>query len=473
MDAFKHLLNDGASEGELAEAERHLGQPLPLEWREIYRKHNGEKKGAGVLGGLSWSPLAEMVSHWRGWKELEADFQEEDGHFSEPPGAVQECYIHSGWIPFAHDHAGNHLGIDLAPGPRGRQGQIICFGRDQEVKRVLFPSAHEFWRSVAEAFRAGRVPDLLAEAEDSSSLAEDWPEGLSPRWRELVDKPREFLKSRQLYLIKKGLSDLEGLRGCLNLLELSIAKNEVRELTPLARLKNLRELIANDNPIEDLSPLAGLRQLRKLSLSGTRVRDLAPLGKLEQLKELDLSDTLVTDLAGLPCGLQELSLPEGVQDYAILGQLPKLRTLGLVGVPAGLKEWKGVRELTIRVRPGDELTALAGLKKVQSLRLHGAVTSDFLSGMDGLRELSLHHCNLPDLDALKGKTRFTNLLARDSEVANLDGLLECPALKKVTVSFDHFFYLKDRLKADFSSICGPMSERQEDLWMAYLDSAEP
>jgi hypothetical protein len=38
---------------------------------------------------------------------------------------------------------GNYLGVDMAPGVQGHEGQVINFGRDEDVKAVLADSLAE------------------------------------------------------------------------------------------------------------------------------------------------------------------------------------------------------------------------------------------------------------------------------------------------------------------------------------------
>ena len=44
----------------------------------------------------------------------------------------------------AEDWGGNHFGIDLSPGPDGRRGQVINFGRDEDLKVVMAPNLEAF-----------------------------------------------------------------------------------------------------------------------------------------------------------------------------------------------------------------------------------------------------------------------------------------------------------------------------------------
>ncbi|AET37835.1 Smi1p Ecym_2079 [Eremothecium cymbalariae DBVPG len=61
-----------------------------------------------------------------------------------PPLAVQPVYAHPGWIPMVTDQAGNHIGVDLAPGPKGKYAQVILFGRDFDTKFVVADNWGDF-----------------------------------------------------------------------------------------------------------------------------------------------------------------------------------------------------------------------------------------------------------------------------------------------------------------------------------------
>ena len=68
---------------------------------------------------------------------------------------VDPAYINSRWIPLTADGSGNHIGLDLDPWPRGRVGQVILFGRDEDVKVVLAESLGKFLEWIAGLLEGG------------------------------------------------------------------------------------------------------------------------------------------------------------------------------------------------------------------------------------------------------------------------------------------------------------------------------
>ena len=80
-----------------------------------------------------------------------------------PEGTVDPAYINPRWIPLTHDGSGNHIGLDFDPWPAGRIGQVILYGRDEEVKAVLAESLGGFLDWLAGLLENGNF-SLEAEA---------------------------------------------------------------------------------------------------------------------------------------------------------------------------------------------------------------------------------------------------------------------------------------------------------------------
>ncbi|KAI5279250.1 Cell wall assembly regulator, partial [Ascosphaera acerosa] len=108
------------------------------------------------------------------WRQQLLDKQD-----SHPPRAVQKAYVHPAWIPLARDWGGNNIAVDLAPGPAGKWGQVIVFGRDFDCKYVVARSWAAFLAAVADDFYSPWV----SVDEDSGDLK------LTPFRRQNVEPP--------------------------------------------------------------------------------------------------------------------------------------------------------------------------------------------------------------------------------------------------------------------------------------------
>lgn len=148
LPAIAADLNPGASPAALASLEAKIGQALPPEAREFYQLHDGQKGEApGFFYGLEFLALNQVANQWQTWADIVADDPELPGSIpgsSTPPGAIREVYVDLAWIPVAHDFSGNHLALDLNPGPQGQRGQVINYGPDENDKYVLAPSLTDF-----------------------------------------------------------------------------------------------------------------------------------------------------------------------------------------------------------------------------------------------------------------------------------------------------------------------------------------
>lgn len=167
LDAWyaAHLLKDEyrfnppATDSELDAFERLVRLRLPRSYRQLYRWHDGEHDDRfGHFYGMPMLPLKQAAFQWKSWIEVLADLggnRYEMPGGSWPEGAVDPAYINPGWIPLTHDGSGNHIGLDLDPWPNGRVGQVIIFGRDEDVKAVLAESLGKFLEWIATLLESG------------------------------------------------------------------------------------------------------------------------------------------------------------------------------------------------------------------------------------------------------------------------------------------------------------------------------
>ncbi|MEU3603167.1 SMI1/KNR4 family protein [Streptomyces sp. NPDC006798] len=131
----------GATEGELAAAERRLGVELPAELKALYRVTRGRwedrpydpeaaRREARAVGCELLPPddlyIADAASRPAPWGHaaLEAVVT--------PPGAAVQGLVGSpGWLAFGDNGGGDRLAVDLTPGPGGHLGQIIRISHEE------------------------------------------------------------------------------------------------------------------------------------------------------------------------------------------------------------------------------------------------------------------------------------------------------------------------------------------------------
>ncbi|ODQ51914.1 cell wall assembly and cell proliferation coordinating protein, partial [Saitoella complicata NRRL Y-17804] len=159
---------------DVEELEQQLGVSLPRDVVESLYVHDGQERGGyptGILFGVTLLDCEEILEEWNLWRSVagrddeallsggEAAAQVQAilaKQSSRPEGAVKHRYAHPGWVPLGKDFQGNNIGVDLAPGPTGRWGQIILFGRDQDVKYVIARSWGSLLAGVADELDGGK-----------------------------------------------------------------------------------------------------------------------------------------------------------------------------------------------------------------------------------------------------------------------------------------------------------------------------
>ncbi|KAM4056288.1 SMI1 / KNR4 family protein [Hirsutella rhossiliensis] len=195
-------LCEGATTNDLNDLEHQLDCSLPQDVRDSLMIHDGQERGGnptGIIFGSMLLDCEEIVQEWETWRKVNQQFlpdmanaqpttpSKAFGGSSEasssrqrpsssstgsnadewrqnllsrqdsvPTGAVQKTYAHVGWIPLVRDWGGNNLAVDLAPGPGGRWGQVVMFGRDYDTKYVVARSWAAFLALVADDLNSGK-----------------------------------------------------------------------------------------------------------------------------------------------------------------------------------------------------------------------------------------------------------------------------------------------------------------------------
>lgn len=141
-------INPGAAESEIKDLEAHIGVLLPEDLKQFLIIHNGQKDdGVGIVFGEQILSIESIRRCWNDWRDIDEEEMNEDCADlmgSSPEGYIKPMYTNKNWIPLTHDWGGNHIGIDYVPDVKGQQGQIIAFGRDEDIKRLVAVNFTEF-----------------------------------------------------------------------------------------------------------------------------------------------------------------------------------------------------------------------------------------------------------------------------------------------------------------------------------------
>lgn len=199
-------LGDPVTNNDITHAEEDLEISFPASVKVSLRIHDGQEDmesmtgTSGLIYGLQLMTLDQIVAMTQAWRNVASNLKKRQNQSSQPsssrasmegnsassmemnpnlpgstagvqrnqfklpfipqqksipPEAIQAVYAHAAWIPMVTDHAGNHIGVDLAPGINGVYGQVIIFGRDFDTKFVVAQSWGEFLLSFANDLEEG------------------------------------------------------------------------------------------------------------------------------------------------------------------------------------------------------------------------------------------------------------------------------------------------------------------------------
>lgn len=223
-------LGDGCTQNDINELEHELDCSLPQDVRDSLCIHDGQERGGrptGIIFGCMLLDCEEIVQEWKNWRVVNEEYlsgqPQAQSHYpvkgvnaasssssstsnqsqngtskmwrqelldrqdSQPPKAIQKAYAHPSWIPLARDWGGNNIAVDLAPGPMGKWGQVILFGRDYDCKYVISRSWGVFLSVVADDMESDKV--FVDEESGELKLREFKAQNVEPgyldilRWR--------------------------------------------------------------------------------------------------------------------------------------------------------------------------------------------------------------------------------------------------------------------------------------------------
>ena len=137
---YGFCLNEPASEEELGQVQRQVGQTLPDDVRALYLLADGQSRGEQCLplfgDGYWFLSLDEMASWWQMNLEVHQGEMSAEAMYGRQ-GAVYGYDWHPAWVPLASRERGDSLVIDFVPTPMGASGQIVRYRDDDEDRDHL------------------------------------------------------------------------------------------------------------------------------------------------------------------------------------------------------------------------------------------------------------------------------------------------------------------------------------------------
>lgn len=215
LPLLRASLRPPASESEIDAFEALIGRTLPQDVRDLYRLADGQipfQFYPGIFLSLPFNPLGVVTRDWRFAVDAIQHTESNTDEFlsSFPPGAVRALHYNTAWVPISDDAGGNHLAIDLDPGPAGNVGQLIITGTDEQERVRVAPSLGVFLHWAAGEMEAGNFAPARSEERPMSDadrerfsaglpvVVADDPSEDDWRWRNeghLHDGLRNYLKS--------------------------------------------------------------------------------------------------------------------------------------------------------------------------------------------------------------------------------------------------------------------------------------
>ncbi|EJS69071.1 SMI1/KNR4 family protein [Bacillus cereus] len=492
---FKPFLNEPATIEEIQCVESEMGISFPDELRMLYLAHNGEaKSGPGLFFGLPLLSLDEVLDEWRVWKSIEDDAFFNFDSFSIPAEYIKERYVNYNWIPISKDYGGNNIGIDVDPDEKGKIGQVINFGRDEEVKYVIANRISDLLLFILQTLRDKNFTiyqeedylywsyganenihflDALFNIElpvlhpnfifQSENNVKDWYGSLNEKWKNIVgshERASKFIREKRLYLGGNELVDISPLQMCTEVRELILSGNEIKDLTGLERMNSLKKLYLVNNPVQDLTPILHLQHLEEMNIKKTSVNNLSALVEMPSLKKLDISNTDIKDYSLLPQFQKLESLTVHISNHEQLYAISKVDTLKHLYI-LGLEN---VSEL--------DLLVLQNLNKLITIEFENSIIANLycIQHNASIQNIKLTDTKVKDGAAL-GKMKGLKELELDgATIDNLETIGCSHSLEIFTGSFEQFYMLKDSFdrKIDFSKIIGGMSEEEREIWHQHV-----
>lgn len=147
---------------------------------------------------------------------------------------------------------------------------------------------------------------MLTEDNYSQYLNDKWFNSLSKEWKDYYRNRYKKNRSKlylniynttEIYIDNSDLDNLEGVKYCINLIELNCSHNELTSLKGIENCKNLKELDCSHNfNLESLNGIENCINLEYLACQSCKINNLLPLKFLIRLKYLYVMDNKLSNL---------------------------------------------------------------------------------------------------------------------------------------------------------------------------------
>ncbi len=190
LPMYAELLNPPATAKQL----KALWDKLPTEPSEelnmLYTMNNGDSLStsdshSGSFMGFEFLSIDRLLQEYALWMDVRPSSGYRGSSF--PEGHIKIQYTNPHWIPLFIDSSGNCIGIDGDPDAKGRKGQIINFGRDEDEKFVLAPSLEVFLECIIGEVHSGACDKAIVEED-----RDEYSYGLRPQ-SHLIDDLKRML----------------------------------------------------------------------------------------------------------------------------------------------------------------------------------------------------------------------------------------------------------------------------------------
>ncbi len=223
------------------------------------------------------------------------------------------------------------------------------------------------------------------------------------------DLPTECLTTLDASNAK--ITDLTGIRACINLVELNLAGNRIVDLSPMSTLA-LTSLNLSGNAIVDLSPLRRMTGLAKLDIQNQFVEQIPDLPNGNIVKTYVLSDLdILKELSGLMelyAGNNAISnlSPLRAQAFMRILSLSYNRILDI----SQLKDLTSLLSLDLVGNEIADISAVSGMTDLLRLALGDNAVEDItpIEPLKLLRIIDLSNNNLTSIDTLATLVHLEN-----------------------------------------------------------------